>query len=200
MELWLLGAGGIVLIAIAFWLVWPAQGGEPIGAGVREEDRSMMPQGDEFEDQYTSATADLSAGGVARTINAADGRDLEPPLPTPYGAAGESGSSPTLAHEATPATARVPMPGSAPSAATAASAHPSQRRASTWQWSTEPPTGRWATRGRTSPRTIGMGAAAMLTIGGAMAGAWLYARWQRRRNQPLNRLRRGLYDARDQLR
>src|SRR5207245_3811071 len=69
MELWLLGAGVIVLIAITLLLVWRAPSAEMVGASVRnEEDTRMMPQGDEFEDQYTSATADLSAGGVATTL------------------------------------------------------------------------------------------------------------------------------------
>ena len=39
-------------------------------------------------------------------------------------------------------------------------------------------------------KQIGIGAAALLTVGGAISGAWLYARWQRERNKPLNRLRR----------
>src|SRR5438477_187143 len=66
MELWLLGAGVIVLIAITLLLVWRAPSAEMVGASVRnEEDTRMMPQGDEFEDQYTSATADLSACGEA---------------------------------------------------------------------------------------------------------------------------------------
>src|SRR3989440_4930189 len=69
MELWLLGAGVIVLIAITLLLVWRAPSAEMVGASVRnEEDTRMMPQGDRFEDQYTSATADLSAGGVATTL------------------------------------------------------------------------------------------------------------------------------------
>ena len=37
---------------------------------------------------------------------------------------------------------------------------------------------------------IGLGAAALLTLVGALVGAWLYARVQRERNKPLNRLRR----------
>jgi hypothetical protein len=31
----------------------------------------------------------------------------------------------------------------------------------------------------------------LLALGGAVGGAWIYARWQRERNKPINRLRRG---------
>src|SRR5437764_8857209 len=76
MELWLLSAGAILLIGITLWLVWPARTADPVESTVRGEEvfnkpmtdsnrLSMPPQGDTFEDQYTSATADLSAGGVA---------------------------------------------------------------------------------------------------------------------------------------
>jgi hypothetical protein len=194
MELWLLGAGVIVLIAITLLLVWPEPSAEIAGASVRnQEDTRMMPQGDEFEDQYTSATADLSAGGVATALNTAGGTVAETPVPTAYGAAAEVWSSPTLAHEgvaATPGSASVPPTPIAPQA---------QQKMS-WEWSTQPAPGRWATPARRTPRTVGMGAAALLTLGGVVAGAWLYARWQSRRNAPLNRLRRRLHDARGQLR
>ena len=78
MELWLLGAGAIVLIGITLWIVWPARtADDAVGTTVRGEEvstlpmtdnarRGMPPQGDQFEDRYTSATADLSAGGVPR--------------------------------------------------------------------------------------------------------------------------------------
>ncbi len=195
MEVWLLGAGVIVLIAITLLLVWPAPSAEMVGASVRnEEDTRMMPQGDEFEDQYTSATADLSAGGVATTLSTAEETATEAPLPTPYGAAGEAWSSPTIAHEGMAA-----MPGSATSTPPA----PTTQRAQTpmnWQWSAQPPPGRWATPADRKPRMMGVGAAALLTLAGAVGGAWLYARWQSRRNAPLNRLRRKLRDARGQLR
>ena len=39
----------------------------------------MTPQGDEFEDQYTSATADLSAGGVATAMDAMQEEAEAPP-------------------------------------------------------------------------------------------------------------------------
>ena len=66
MELWLLGAGAIVLIAITVWIVWPGTNRSEESADMDENaKRSMPPQGDKFEDQYTAATADLSVGGVA---------------------------------------------------------------------------------------------------------------------------------------
>jgi hypothetical protein len=44
-----------------------------------------------------------------------------------------------------------------------------------------------------------MGVGALLSIGGAIGGAWLYARWQRERNKPINRLRRGAHDVANRL-
>jgi hypothetical protein len=38
--------------------------------------------------------------------------------------------------------------------------------------------------------TIGLGTGAVLSIASAIGGAWLYSRWQRRRQQPINRLQR----------
>ena len=62
MDVLLLGAAAIVLIALTVWIVW-----RPADAVRAEEASDMLPQGDRFEDQYTSATADLSAAGVALT-------------------------------------------------------------------------------------------------------------------------------------
>src|SRR5260221_9371494 len=63
MELWLLGAGAIVLVAITLWIVWPARTADAVGATVPiEEERSM--------NEYTSATADPSAGGLATAVGA----------------------------------------------------------------------------------------------------------------------------------
>jgi hypothetical protein len=195
MELWLLGAGAVVLVAITLWIVWPAPSNETLGAAIRgEEDTHMMPQGDEFEDQYTSATADLSAGGVATTLNTPGKTAAETPVPSAYGAAAEAWSSPTIAHEGVAA-----VPGSVPVAPPTPTSRQAQQKMS-WEWSTEPPPGRWATRAERTLRTIGMGAAALLTLGGVVAGAWFYARWRSRRNAPINRLRRRLHDARGQLR
>jgi hypothetical protein len=183
MELWLLGGGAVVLIALTLWIVWPAEYVETTGDDFRnEEDLLMTPQGDEFEDQYTSATADLSAGGVATAIDAMQeeaggARPSEPPTnaePTPYGAAGESWSSPTIAREGATDVAVTPSP---------QPALPEPR----------------PSRVLAQPRTIGIGAAVVLAIASAAFGAWLYARWQRRRNAPINRVRRGLRESQKEL-
>src|SRR5262249_3636711 len=150
MELWLV-VGALVLIALTVWIVWPAQRPVEDETSAREEQPTMStnltPQGDRFEDQYTSATADLSAGGVATTprVEVTTTADGEPPA--------------WLAPEAQPQ------------------------------------------RGMrlTEPRTMGTGMALVLMIGGGIAGAWLYARWQRERNRPINRLRRGARDLADRM-
>ena len=145
-----------------------------------EEDLLMTPQGDEFEDQYTSATADLSAGGVATAMDAMQEEAEAPPEPTtnaeptPYGAAGESWSSPTIAREGATDVAVTPSP---------QPALPEPR----------------PSRVLAQPRTIGIGAAVLLAIASAAFGAWLYARWQRRRNAPINRVRRGLRETQKEL-
>jgi hypothetical protein len=47
-----------------------------------------------------------------------------------------------------------------------------------------------APRRLVTPARIALGAASVLVVSGAVAGALLYARVQRERNKPLNRLRR----------
>lgn len=145
MELWLLGAGAVVLIAITLWIVWPSSAADTVGATTVpiEEERPMT--------QYTSPTADMSSGGVA--------------------------------------TAADPMR--------------SERDETTHHWA---PSGAGMDYGRQTEshsmmpsRTMGMGAGALLSIGGAIGGAWLYARWQRERNKPINRLRRGARDVASRL-
>jgi hypothetical protein len=208
MELWLLGGGAVVLIALTLWIVWPAEYVETTGDDFRnEEDLLMTPQGDEFEDQYTSATADLSAGGVATAIDAMQeeeagaARPSEPPTnaePTPYGAAGESWSSPTIAREGatdvavTPASSSMGSQGATDVAVTATSPGAWSEQQGAWS---EPQAGRRLAQ----PRTIGIGAAIVLAIASAAFGAWLYARWQRRRNAPINRVRRGLRESQKEL-
>ena len=81
MDLLLLTAGAVVLIGITLWIVWPARTADPVGVSIGAEEVSDQPmneslnpvpapQGDRFADQYTSATADLSAGGVAEAVEA----------------------------------------------------------------------------------------------------------------------------------
>jgi hypothetical protein len=153
MDVLLLGAAAIVLIALTVWIVW-----RPADAVRTEEASDMLPQGDRFEDQYTSATADLSAGGVAIT-----GAQDEPPPVSDFQRASEPWSQPSLARESGP-LAMAPAD--------------------------SPPRALPEPAPAVQPKTIGIGAAALLTLGGAIGGAWLYARWQKSRNQPLNRLKR----------
>jgi hypothetical protein len=49
------------------------------------------------------------------------------------------------------------------------------------------------------PGTLGIGAGALLAVAGGIGGAWLYGRWQRERNRPINRLRRGALDVAHRL-
>ena len=148
MELWLLGAGAIVLIAITLWIVWPSSTAETVGTTTVpiEEERRMT--------EYTSPTADMSNGGVATA--------------EPMRAERENPS-----HHWAPSGAGMDYSSSLPSENESHSMMPS--------------------------RTMGMGAGALLSIGGAIGGAWLYARWQRERNKPINRLRRGARDVASRL-
>jgi hypothetical protein len=96
------------------------------------------------------------------------------PAPTAYGAAGEPWSSPTMAREGTTDAGGTTSPQPA---------------------LPEPQPGRPLAQ----PRTVGIGAAVALAIASAVLGAWLYARWQRRRNAPVNRARRRLRQAQKEL-
>lgn len=103
MDVLLLGAAAIVLIALTVWIVWrPSSADAAPGGAVRGEEGSSMlpPQGDTFEDQYTSATADLSPGGVAAA---------EAEL-TDYQRAAEPWSDPALAREGAQAAMPSPAP------------------------------------------------------------------------------------------
>jgi hypothetical protein len=173
MELWLLGAGAIVLIGITLWIVWPARTADAVSTTVLDEEEPPMtesrspgltPQGAVFEDQYTSATADLSAGGVASALDAMQ-ENLQARSQTASQRAGEPWSAASTAGE------RIGQ-----ASKSAAFADGSQQ-----------PQGRVLVK----PRTIGVGAGALMSVGGAVGGAWLFNRWQRERNKPINRLRRG---------
>jgi hypothetical protein len=174
MDVLLLGAAAVVLLLLTIWIVWRPSGGGDSSSG--EEANRMMPQGDQFEDQYTSATADLSAGGVA--LSSASSEPSEQPASTggpqlaPRPAGVGAGASPPSTTPAWPADT-LRLEGSA-------SGFEPIRRAPADDLA---PT-------TSTPRKIGVGAAGLLTLGGAIGGAWLYARWQRERNKPLNRLRR----------
>src|SRR6266851_3817056 len=146
MELWLLGAGAIVLIAITLWIVWPSSTADTVGTTTVpiEEDRPMT--------QYTSPTADMASGGVATAEPTQSERETSHHW-APSGAGPDYSSTLPSQHE------RSMMPA----------------------------------------RTMGMGAGALLSIGGAIGGAYLYARWQRERNKPINRLRRGARDVSSRL-
>ena len=196
MDSWLLAAGAIVLIAITLWIVWPARSTDAskddreVEAPAPAMTESLPPQGDRFEDQYTSATADLSAAGVATAIQAELAEERE-----------------TDASETSPAVAQTPQRSvelrgvpvqNAPEDAT--------RTSNRWPEAdprTEPiglasraenflqlPTGASESPGLLSPRTIGLGAGVLLAVIGAAGGAWLLARWQAERNKPINRLKR----------
>jgi len=164
MDLVLLGLGALVLLALTLWIVW-----RPAPSVVRAQEASdMLPQGDNFEDQYTSATADLSAGGVAVTTSAplepatdaAPASDFPPLGTTPRTGSDFHPGGERQAGERVAMPARAPMP---------ALPEPHQARGG---------------------RVVSLGAAALMTLAGAIGGAWLYARWHKRRNQPINRLRR----------
>jgi hypothetical protein len=158
MDLLLLGAAAIALVALTIWLVWrPAEA--PEGDVRAEEANQMLPQGDRFEDQYTSATADLSAGGVA--VTAAQTEQAPVSEMTDY----QGIAQPSLARESAPAALQSAAP-------VRALPEPSV-----------------TTRLR-QPKMVSMGAAALLTLGGALGGAWLYSRWHRERNKPIRRVLR----------
>ena len=174
MELWLLGAGAIILIGITLWIVWPARTADTaVGTTVQGEEvskqlmsdnvrRGMTPQGNQFEDQYTSATADLSPGGVAAAV---ESMQAQPSAPWPA---------------ANIDTERIGQ--AARSENYLRDTHPAHEHRSLAQ-----------------PRTMGVGAGVLLSLGGAIGGAWLYGRWQRERNKPINRLRRGAHDVATRL-
>ena len=182
MELWLLGAGAVVLIALTLWIVWPTRSNDPSASTVRGQEVSntamtdtarsgLPPQGDRFQDQYTSATADLSAGAVAATIGSAD--DAAPhQVPTQEPVVSTRGQP---WPEAPAEGERIGQPS----------------RFENFPYGSQPAPG---ARSMTEPRILGIGGGARVALGSAVGGAWLLARWRRERNKPINRLRRGARD------
>jgi hypothetical protein len=156
MEL-LLVVGAIVLIALTVWIVWPARtNSESVEAPAAMTSAPLPPQGDQFEDQYTSATADLSAGGVAATLQ-------------------------TESTQYTPAT---PAPASAsarpwPEADTRSEPIELPARSDSFRYPVERPRPAQASA-VLRPSTIGILALSLLS---AIGGAWLYARMQRRQRR-----------------
>ena len=138
MDVWLLGAAAIVLIAITLWIVWPSR-----AVDATPDTVEIAP------DEFTSATADLSAGGVATTI-----AEPEPPTPPAVVAALSTLDMPTVSREPAPVALPLALPPRAED---------------------------------TRARNVGLGAAAVLVLGG---GALLFARWRQRQRKPSKRYRR----------
>jgi hypothetical protein len=165
MELWLLVAGAVVLIAITVWIVWPGTNRSEESAAMDDNARrSMPPQGDKFEDQYTAATADLSVGGVAGAMEEMQSEASEATSDTAKAAESWSQTTTTQAREGI-----AGVTGQARDFTSTQSRQIDLRQ----------------------PKTIGLGAGVLMAAGGAVGGAWLYSRWQAERNKPINRLRRG---------
>ncbi len=173
MELWLLGAGAIALIAITLWIVWPTRTAD---SPVEE-----VPPQPMSESMLTSATADLSAGGVATALGSSP--------ETPVAPTGPPHSVPT--QEPVASTRGGPWPEADQSGERIGLASTSDA----YPYPVNPP----PSRGLVGPKRIGMGAGALLSVGSAIGGAWLYARWQRERNKPINRFRRGASDLAHRL-
>ncbi|MBV9170602.1 MAG: hypothetical protein JOZ81_11010 [Chloroflexi bacterium] len=179
MELWLLAAGVVLLVAITAWLVWPTRPEENISMRSNPETpdpQDLPPQGDRFEDQYTSATGDLSAGGVAEAFAHPEPTGPELTQPGPPSAPSPSSPDawrPPVGREGTGDIYQTPIP----------SSH-------SYPGAPVPP--------EHSVPMLPLTAAAVVGVGGAVAGAWLYTRWQER-NKPVNRLRRRAHHVADSI-
>jgi hypothetical protein len=139
----------------------------------------LPPAGDELgEDLYTSATADLSAGGVAMAREA--GEEEAQMAGGTLGQASTSSSTSTPINDPTPAqiyaredlVSRTERPTFVTDYAGADAAEAEQS----------------ALR-RIDP-TLALAGGGMVALAGGVGGAWLYSRWQQERNRPINRLRR----------
>src|SRR5436305_10638017 len=120
------------------------------------------------EDLYTSATADLSAGGVAMAHEAAEHQDRDDPPP-----AGTSTSTPISDPSPAQVYAREDL------------VSPTERPTFVTDYEALNET----SGGGIDP-TLAMAGGAVVAVGGGLAAAWAYARWQQERNRPLNRIRR----------
>ncbi|HEX8969531.1 MAG TPA: hypothetical protein VF937_16730 [Chloroflexota bacterium] len=168
MDLLLLVPAALVLVAIALWLVGPARTGEPVFSTVDAQEGTRMTRpGDQFEDQYTSATADLSAGGVAAAFA---NQTTEPP---PATLAADAASAPLAAEVGSDESLSAPE-------------RSRQAGAIAYARGVAP---RPAAGSQAVP--VGVGLGVLLTLAGGLGGAWLYARWTRGRS-PMRRLRRRL--------
>jgi hypothetical protein len=133
----------------------------------------QQPPDEIGEDLYTSATADLSAGGVAMARESAEEQEQASPAES-VGGGGQGSASARTPAQAYAREDLVNEP-ERPSFGTQydASADGSEGR------SKSPIDPGWAIAG-----------GALMALGGGIGGAWLYSRWQRERNRPINRLRR----------
>jgi hypothetical protein len=144
----------------------------------------LPPTGDELgEDLYTSATADLSAGGVAMAREAAEEQ--------------EQMSGGTLGYASASTSTSTPINDPTPAQIYAREDLVSQ---------TERPTfvtdyaGADATDVEQSPLsridpTLALAGGGVVALAGGIGGAWLYSRWQQERKRPINRLRRQARDV-----
>lgn len=181
MDVLLLGALAVVLIAITVWIVmWPSRAPDAATASATSGDAAeLTPQGDSFEDQYTSATADLSAGAVATTL----AEEAQEEAAWTSADASETPLEPSSTAVQQEAAALLP---------TAAASWPPPTPAAADQLRRLRPRPERASAPGPTGAKLGLGAAALLTLGGAIGGAWLYARWQKERNKPTSRIKRRL--------
>src|SRR5919197_181866 len=129
----------------------------------------LPPTGDQLgEDLYTSATADLSAGGVAMAREATEQGQM----------AAETGGT---MRSSTPITDPTPAQTYAREDLVSQTERPT--------FVTDYEVTEESAVSRIDP-TWAIASGALVSLSGGVGGAWLYARWQRERNRPINRLRR----------
>jgi len=189
LDSWLLAAGAIVLIAITLWIVWPARRTDAstrdVEAPTPAMTSSLPPQGDRFEDQYTSATADLSAAGVATAVQAEITQAEPTPVPMTPPRSVELRGVPV---QDAPGNAQTggnePWPLADPRTEHIGLAS----RAENFPYGLQSRESESQTLLR--PRYVTIGAGVLLAVLSSAGGAWLFAHWQAERNKPINRLKR----------